>query len=700
MSVRFCHFSFLLLTLVFVLPACLGADEGEPTFNLTADEPLEVDMKTRETIARGHARMTYGEWTLVADEIRVDAATNEVHGTGNIVLTHPGLRFLGDRARYWHNEQRIEVEDFRFGRPPYYLSGKRAHGTADHIVFEDVEMLYGEPGPLTPRASAESLTLIDQDRFEAKGMRVLLGAFPVFALTGFARSLEEPQLVWETRAGYQGNLGLFAGAGVYVPAWDGIQPGGNVDLFSRRGVLFGPGVRYNREKEGVTTKGRSDFNYIHDWGDTGDDSLGRPIDKDRFLWSLENRHNSNDEWTLNGEVNWWSDSAVLRDFREEQFDRDQEPDNFLEASLNGSNYILSGFLRGRPNDFFVIPERLPEVRFDLMPTPIAETGVMFDLRASAAALREKPIMAGGERLRSDRADVYAGISRTVKLARGVTFTPVAGGRFTHYARAIGGRSDYTRWLGEVGFDSSLRAYRTSDFEKPIWGINGIRHIVEPYVSYRYIPSADKGREFIPMIDRPAFLTQLQPLGLADRRDIDQLSPTNTVRVGLKNIIETRREDYGSRSLFSLDLATDLSLDTDPGAHDFSDIHTEMRVSPADWVDFWVFMRFDPYDIGFNEVNSRVTVHDGKQWTVGLDTDYLRGDINQMQVFGRYALSEANNVYAGIRYDGREKRFNEVEVGMDHRVHQSWEVGLGLRFRDGTQRESDFGVRLNVRFISF
>jgi LPS-assembly protein len=264
MSVSIRHFSFLLLTLVFVLPACFGADAEEPVFNLTADEPLVVDMESRETIARGNARMTYGQWTLSADEIRVNGNTNEARASGNIVVTYPGLRFLGNKARYWHNEQRVEVEDFRFGRPPYHISGKRAHGTADRMVMEEIEVLYGEPAKLTPRAYAKGLTLIDQDHFEAEGMRVLLGVFPVFAFTGFARSIEDPQLVWETRAGYQGNLGLHVGAGIYTPVWEGVQPGGNVDIFTKRGVLFGPGVRYKKEEDGSTTKGKSDFNYIHD----------------------------------------------------------------------------------------------------------------------------------------------------------------------------------------------------------------------------------------------------------------------------------------------------------------------------------------------------------------------------------------------------------------------------------------------------
>jgi len=59
--------------------------------------------------------------------------------------------------------------------------------------------------------------------------------------------------------------------------------------------------------------------------------------------------------------------------------------------------------------------------------------------------------------------------------------------------------------------------------------------VTPKLSYRYIPSADKGQQYIPQIDNRVFDTALPPLELGDQRNIDDLSATNTLRLGLDNI---------------------------------------------------------------------------------------------------------------------------------------------------------------------
>lgn len=680
-------------------PLAAGAAEVADEFVLTSDQPLIIDLATSESVARGNARMTYREWTLTADEIRLNRRDMEATATGNVVLTQPGFRLLGESINYWPEEERFEVSDFRFGRPPYYVTGRLAHGVPDHIVFEDVELFYGEPGPMTPRATAKELTLINQERIDAQRLRVLVGTFPVLAFTGFNRPIEDPGLDWEARLGYESQLGVQLGVGAYLPLAPGFRPGGNVDIFSDRGVLFGPGVRYDSERDGNILSGESDLNFIHDTGDPGVDRLGAPIDQDRAFWTWRQVQTGGRTWSLNGEINWWSDSAVMRDFREDLFNRNQEPDTFLEASYNSSNYILAAFARGRPNDFQAVPERLPEVRFDLLPTPLGPSGVLLQVNASAASLRER---FPGSMLEqhTDRLDLYAGVSRTFKVGRGITFTPVAGGRLTHYTRTLTGDDNYTRGLGEVGFDARLRAYRVREFERPLWGINGVRHVVEPFISYRFIPSAEKGRAFIPPIDRPAFLTQLQPLGLGERRDIDALGKTDTLRLGVNNILETRREDYGSRQLLRWSIAADFHLSAEGAEPDYSDVNTELFLTPADWLDWWVFLRFDPDGLQLDEFNTRIAIRSGEAWTLGVDGDYLRSDITQVQLFGRYRLNEANEVYGEIRYDGRAERFNAIEFGLERRIYQNWQAAVGLSFREGRQRESDFGLRVSLQFLPF
>ncbi len=695
------HLLLRLCVLAGATPALAQTPAGEAGLDLTAEQPLEIDGRTREVIARGNARVVFGEWTLTADEIRYNQATGSASASGDVVASRPGLRILAARARYFAETQRVEVEDFRFGRPPYLASGRRGYGDASLMTLEDVEILYGDPGLLTPRAKVRVLRVNrEDDLVKAEGFRLSVGAIPLLALSGLVRPLEGPRVVLETRAGFESHLGAQLGAGVYVPTSVGFNPGGSVDVFTSRGVLFGPGVRYDFRRGRTVARGSADLAYIRDSGDRETDVLGRPIDADRHFARLDHVLRHGDEWSLNGELNLWHDSAVVRDFRDELFDRSQDPDNHLEATHRGANHLLSAFTRLRVNDFQTVAERLPEVRLDWLPTPVAATGALFAGHASAAALRERPPGPGGPALRSDRFDVYAALSRTIVPTAGVTITPVAGGRLTHYDRAVGGRDTYTRWLGELGFDARMRAQRTIDLEKPLWGIRGLRHVVEPTVEYRFVPGAKRGREFIPEIDRPAFLTQLQPLGLASRRDIDALEPIHTLRIGLGNLLETRRDDYGSRQVLDARVGLDVFLGRLGSGRDVSDLHLDVRLTPADWFEGWLFVRLDPEETRLEEFNARATLVDGAAWSVGVGVDYLRDDIEQGRLHGRYALDEVNELYAGIRYDFREGRFNEIGFGVNSRISQLWVAGAGVRFRDGQLRESDFGIRLTLGFVGF
>ena len=71
-----------------------------------------------------------------------------------------------------------------------------------------------------------------------------------------------------------------------------------------------------------------------------------------------------------------------------------------------------------------------------------------------------------------------------------------------------------------------------------------------------------------------------------------------------------------------------------------------------------------------------------------------------RLFGRAALNEADEIYGRIVYDTRESRFNEIRIGLSRRVTQNWQLGLGAVWRDGQTRESDFGLKAEVRFLTF
>jgi len=395
----------------------------------------------------------------------------------------------------------------------------------------------------------------------------------------------------------------------------------------------------------------------------------------------------------------------VRDFRPADFFNVQQPDTYLESVYTGDNYFVSLFARFQPNTWETVHQRLPELRFDLLPLTVG-SGFIERFNASLAVLRDDPPPAGplnptpGDVLNSDRLDAFYSLSRPMRPTEWLTFTPVAGGRLTYYAGLDGPRSDYTRALGEVGFDAEMRASGTWNYKNAQWKIDGLRHLLTPRISYRYIPEADKGATYIPPIDAQTFSTYLQPLELGDQRNIDQLTATNTLRIGLDNTLQTRDPVYGSRDLVRLNVAEDLLFHTKPGQRDLSEFHTELGLMPARWLDFSVYNTFAPQDWTLSEINTAVTLHDGDAWTVRFASNFLRHVVDDYYLEATYRINEAYEVVSHLRYDVRAARFDEQVYGVRQNLGNTWRVEYAVTVYNGPRRESRFGLNLRVDAIRF
>jgi LPS-assembly protein len=330
-------------------------------------------------------------------------------------------------------------------------------------------------------------------------------------------------------------------------------------------------------------------------------------------------------------------------------------------------------------------------------------------------LREDPLPVGplnslgGPTLRSDRLDAYYAIMRPVALTEWFAFTPLVGGRVTHYTKTRGAvvrRGDYTRGLGEVGADAVLRASGTFDYKNPQWKIDGLRHLVTPRLSYRYIPKADKGRARIPQIDRRArifgtdYLPYLQPLGLGDMRNIDELDATNTLRLSIDNVVQTRDPVFGTRDLLVFNVGNDFRFRRRPGERDVSEIHTELALMPARWMQVDVYQSFAPQSFTLREFNSGITIRDGSAWSVRFGNNFLRQQIQDYSIDGRLRLTERFDFLARLHYDARRRRFNEQAYGIAQNLGNTWLISYTVSLYSGRRRESSFGFNVQVDTVRF
>ncbi len=660
---------------------------------------FNYDDASKETVVTGNARLTYGDLLLTADEIRYSAATSLATAKGNFVLTYGKRRLVADEGTYNLATKGIQVRNLRMGEFPVYLWGDTVDGTLDEMVFTNATVFFRENASYTPSIHARRLTYARGKIVRADGLSIGLLGGHFISFPHFEQSLNGTFVSYlSARIGYRGNLGVLAELGFHLPVADGVKLGADVGLYSSRGVMVGPSGRYHGSGADSSVDGYFRSGYIYDSGDRRTDILGDPVPANRSYFEWQHQQHIGDHFTLTGQLNYWSDSEILRDFRSREFYSVQQPDSFLEAAYTGDNYSLSAFTRVNPNTYFRMQERLPEIRFDQMPTALP-LGFYERFNASAAVL-EAPAYLSNPSLRTNRLDAYYGLERPIAATPWLAVTPVAGGRVTYYTDALGGKDTYTRTIGEVGFDAHLLSSGTFNYQNPLWEIDGLRHIFEPTLSYRYAPEAGNGRAYIPPIDSQVFSTYLQPLSLADSRNIDDLTSLNTLRLQFNNTLQTRDKTYGSRNLASLNFAADYRFDRAAGRSPLSDIYTEFALTPAPWMRWEVFNRFDPHTPSQQELNTALEIKDQDWWTLRLASHFLKADYEEYYLEYRQRLNEVFDVTGLWRYDARNSRFNEQSYGVWQRLGQTWAVRYEVSFFNGQSREGHIAFNVEVELLKF
>ena len=94
----------------------------------------------------------------------------------------------------------------------------------------------------------------------------------------------------------------------------------------------------------------------------------------------------------------------------------------------------------------------------------------------------------------------------------------------------------------IGLAGDFKISRTwTDISDPNLGINGIRHVIEPFFDSVYAPSPTLQPNQFRGFDNQLYNTQLQPLDQAQINSIDSIDREAVVRVGVWNKIQTKRD---------------------------------------------------------------------------------------------------------------------------------------------------------------
>ncbi len=691
---------------------------------LSSIEPLEYDEESQRLVARGDARLDFENTRIRADRITYYQNFFLTDASGNVAISRDGDRLIADRLSFESQENIFAAGILRTGQWPYYVSGISAGGTIENTEIQGASLYYGNPSPYSLSVSSDEIRYVNEEDGEyisMDGATFRIGRIPFFYLPGYRHYLSDAAYLLDINAGSSGQLGYYLKTTTLLPFTSLLRLGANLDYYSKRGILAGPTAQYVYNSSSQSIVGALSTGAINDKGNQAErnvDALNRQIDSKRYFTEWRHKHHIGERLTATASASYWSDSDVIRDFRDDIFDENQLPDNFAELSYAGDNWIVSAFGRFRPNNFQLVQERTPEIRFNLLPIPVSNTGAYHRATASYVQLNEdfgRNSPGNTVEGQFNRFDLTYRTEHPIRLANWLTLTPLAGARLTQYENqqidtlapsyseplSTTLDSSFSREIYELGFDLEAHAYASYPTFNKSWGIDGLRHLVRPALRYRYYSDPDDVNQ-IAAIDRQVFDLKRPLLDLSDLRNVDQIAKTHLIRLGVENLFQTRSKNYGSRTLAALNFYQDIifekNLRYDGDKEDrFNATWAELVLNPAPWLKFNLASRFKTESFTLEELRTGTSIKSGEIWQLGLSTYLLNKRIDQYRLDHIYLINERLSLLTDVNFDANSGKLTRVRVGLRTRIGSTWELVYSITSREDARRESDvsFDIQLHL-----
>lgn len=656
---------------------------------------------------------------LAARLIRYDSRTGRILAEGEVVYATPALRILGAKVSVDPAADTIEAEDVRFGRAPVYFTAESLRIVKGDKQLKGVRVWNNEPSAAGMHLKiAEASYAEKEDWLSLRSATSYVAGVPLFNLPYYGQSgLDFPYEIM-LNTGSEDKQGGFLRSSILTRVSPSFWAGGNVDFYSRSGILVGPALRFDNFKQagaGTRWKGRLQGGWIDDQSTLVPDAFGRLPDGRRAFLTGEINGRTADGVEIAGNAFAQSDPDVLRYFRPFLIGPNGNPQVNLEVVKAHEGGYLSASLTAKSDDYQDIVQKLPEFRYDLPSAAIGPSGWNHRAFASLGYFTERPsaelplpsfqlATLSPSAWSTVRLDGYYGFNRTFVAGDWLTLRPVAGIRATGWSDGLAGEGAATKVIGQAGFDLEALATGSWNLTAESWGVDGLRHSFRPLLQYRVMPGADREVGVVPMTQRAVSVSVLEELDLADRLDAASTTDRQAMRFGLRNTVETRDAVTGSRQLLRADVFTDWRqgpTDADTGR---TDLLGSLSLSPASWVTFNSSVRLPNGGGAARESLQSVALSSGDAWRTSLSWVELNQATQARQLVwdGRVRLNSVYSLVSGLNYDAQLDQATMLWAGLIQRVGNSWELEYGVNKRlDPINRGiSSLGFHLRVRLFKF
>ena len=712
----------ILFALLF---ACFTSAQGQ--LASFGDVPIEInaessryDPDTHIAYADDNVVLGYREIRIYCDHAQYNADTRDVLAEGNVRIFRGGRLFVGESAIYNLESKVLNAATVRGDMEPFRFQGQNLGTLGPKAYFvKDGVFTTSDNSKPDYTIRARTIRIYTGDHMVFTDVRFYVGQTPIFWLPYLFHSLDKEQAFTIT-PGYNSVWGGFLLGSYNFPLGENWEGKVRLDLLEKRGLGFGFESKWGG-KTGSRDWGRFRAYGIEDSSPgLNKTSLTREnIDPLRFRVSFQDRTYLTEDIYVTADVNRMSDARFLQDFESSEFRRDPNPDNLLALTKWNENYTAN--LLGRENlneDHFDGTERLPEISIEGKRAPIFGGPVFWENTANAGFLKRN---FAADSLLQDydtfRADIFEQLTMPHTYGGWLSFVPRVGGRLTYYGdtgmyvnetrngipeRVLKPGGAVLRPDFNAGFESSFKFSREfENVQSRMWGLEGLRHIVQPYVNYSFNYSGEDPAHIL-QFDRLNPSTELPPIDFPQFNSIDTIDSWNVLRVGVRNRLQTHRNN-ATLNWLELDTYLDANFDRpdfggsivdDTGT--FSNVVNRLRWTPLPWFYLTLDAQLPLLDKGFTQVNTNLNfmVNSNVQLNVGhryISKNAFFPDSNLVNLGGYFRINDNWGVSVRELYEFQGSILETQRYEL-HRDLSSWIASLGFIVRDNSG-VNDYGLVL-------
>jgi len=714
----------LMLIWSIVLSATAAQPAGEATIEIEAlshrpEDGAVLDLATGLAIATNGVKVTYGDALLTAERVAVNYAQFEVIADGDVHIQQGEQVWVSQHVRYNFKSRQMQAEQFRTGQTPIFAEGSGLHGDITNRVYIATNAVLTSDDIAQPafKVRAKRIKIIPNKKIEAYSATLYLGEVPVFYFPFYTRNIGPHANNFNFMPGYRSLYGPFI-LGSYTWYYDDHLDGVfHVDYRQKRGPGVGPDFNYHLGRWG---EGTLRYYYTHD-DDSNVDEIGVPIPKDRQRVYFSYDANPATNLYVKSLVQYQSDITMIRDFFEGEYRKNPQPETFLQVNKFWQNFSVDAFAQPRLNDFLQTVERLPEIKLTGYRQQLGNSPLFYQSESSFGYYRfqyaENTGTLGpppGLDYEAARGDTFHQVLLPETLFGWLNVTPRVGGRVTYYSEASGpGATTDEQYRGvfNTGAEVSFKASRLwQGVQNEFFDVNGLRHIVEPSANYVYVPNPTVAPNQLPQFDYELASLRLLPINFPDYNSIDSIDSQNVIRWGLRNKLQTKR-DGQIANVVNWDVYTDWRLKPHSDQTTFSDLYSDLTLTPRSWLSLESLTRFDISSGNLRMSFTTLSIQPNETWSWRIGHYYLRDDVSPSPTalgLGNdvisstlhYRLNENWGFRASHYFDVRTGRLQEQSYTV-YRDMRSWTAALSFLVRQQTTgKPEDYTVAFTFSLKAF